>query len=831
KNSLLSGALMTMLTGFGISLDVNENIAFAQEGDVDNQLDYASTLPAVLRDNITLYLIEKDTSLEELSKKFNMTEEFLKELNNIDIDQIKAGRVIKVIHLKYEIVINRKERKLFLTTEEGELIKECKVGVGRPGRRTPLGRFKVLKRFWRKPYWKNPDTKRIYLYGHKKYPYGKLGIYIQISRALGMHSTSWLVTVGQARSKGCIRLSDEDAIDLYKFVTVGTLVTILKTQSASSPIQIQRRMLLKFLKWSIDKADKYFYSKHYKRAIFFYRLAIFIKFRLFSKVYFNLAYAYERENKFNKADNTFKEFILMLKEPHTIEDYINLGYANFALRDYEKAEAHLLDALKKAEKKLTPKEEAYIRGLLGRVYSRLSQRAKEEGKKEKQKEFFDLAKREFNEAIKLDEKSSYAHYYLGRLYIIEDKFFDAIRELKEFIKMSQKDSIEDIDMLVSAYYNLGLIEEYFWNKSRNREQNIWEVARNFASAIEIKPSIKRELNGKFKDNLEAKEEILKFVELWLKMPESERKLIIERQKNSSSSSPIDNPDEQWPGEPEIRSRKHQTLRAAMRTKNLIDEVKVQIARIVDPFSEERFSYNYLFGIYSVPFGEGYVIGLNEDITSISLTPRGNLYYPVHRAYEAIGLWENIQKAQDFTELLNSLIRWRPLSVLEWDDLFKRLKEGKAKLTNVTTKFDLRNKARELLEAFIAQLIIKEFTTLPQEYLPGIKKLLEQYGVEPKISHQLCTLLGLLFENLLKRDIADDELRQLDWTHPLGYPGWWKKALTEAKLSSGQAKLERLVAFMLKEKLALSITSSPIYSFASMKEKRKLKTQGLGLKGI
>ncbi len=53
-----------------------------------------------------------------------------------------------------------------------------------------------------------------------------------------IHGTNQPEYIGQAISSGCIRMTNEDAIDLYKHVKVGTVVVVLKPHKGYTPVAL-----------------------------------------------------------------------------------------------------------------------------------------------------------------------------------------------------------------------------------------------------------------------------------------------------------------------------------------------------------------------------------------------------------------------------------------------------------------------------------------------------------------------------------------------------------------------------------------------------------------
>jgi lipoprotein-anchoring transpeptidase ErfK/SrfK len=127
------------------------------------------------------------------------------------------------------IVVETAERRLYFVLPNGEAVRYG-IGVGRDGFRWS-GRHRVTRKAeW--PGWTPPPAmrKRIpdlpaYMPGGPDNPLGARAIYIG-STLYRLHGTSEPWTIGQAVSSGCIRLTNEDVIDLYDRVKVGDTVIV-----------------------------------------------------------------------------------------------------------------------------------------------------------------------------------------------------------------------------------------------------------------------------------------------------------------------------------------------------------------------------------------------------------------------------------------------------------------------------------------------------------------------------------------------------------------------------------------------------------------------------
>ncbi|MEA2984697.1 MAG: hypothetical protein QOD94_951 [Alphaproteobacteria bacterium] len=128
------------------------------------------------------------------------------------------------------IVINTPDKFLYLVQENGTALRYG-IGVGRPGF-TWAGEHEVTaKREW--PDWRppqqmlarRPDLPR-YMEGGPDNPLGARALYLG-STLYRIHGSNEPWTIGTQVSSGCIRMRNEDVIDLYERVKIGTTVVVI----------------------------------------------------------------------------------------------------------------------------------------------------------------------------------------------------------------------------------------------------------------------------------------------------------------------------------------------------------------------------------------------------------------------------------------------------------------------------------------------------------------------------------------------------------------------------------------------------------------------------
>ncbi len=129
------------------------------------------------------------------------------------------------------IVVNTAERRLYLVTAPGQAI-SYGIGVGRVGFTWSGTTAISMKKEW--PDWtppsqmlqRRPDLPR-HMVGGIENPLGARAMYLG-SSLYRIHGSNEPETIGTAVSSGCFRMTNDDVIDLYNRVGVGTKVVVLQ---------------------------------------------------------------------------------------------------------------------------------------------------------------------------------------------------------------------------------------------------------------------------------------------------------------------------------------------------------------------------------------------------------------------------------------------------------------------------------------------------------------------------------------------------------------------------------------------------------------------------
>lgn len=128
------------------------------------------------------------------------------------------------------IIVDTPSKYLYLVQPGGKALRYG-IGVGRPGFTWAGVKSVSQKREW--PDWRPPEEMLrrrpdlpTYMPGGPNNPLGARALYLG-SSLYRIHGSNEPWTIGQAVSSGCIRMRNEDVIDLYERVKVGTKVVVI----------------------------------------------------------------------------------------------------------------------------------------------------------------------------------------------------------------------------------------------------------------------------------------------------------------------------------------------------------------------------------------------------------------------------------------------------------------------------------------------------------------------------------------------------------------------------------------------------------------------------
>ena len=133
------------------------------------------------------------------------------------------------------ILIDQSQRLLYFKRKNGT-VDSALIAVGRDGYFTPTGQFEVQELRHNPTWYPTSSMKREAIRNGERLPdavppgpHNPLGVYfIRFQPEYGIHGTNEPNSIGQAISRGCVRMLNEDVMRLASAVSVGDGVTIVR---------------------------------------------------------------------------------------------------------------------------------------------------------------------------------------------------------------------------------------------------------------------------------------------------------------------------------------------------------------------------------------------------------------------------------------------------------------------------------------------------------------------------------------------------------------------------------------------------------------------------
>lgn len=186
------------------------------------------------------YTVKKNEDLSKIAQKFGVGIVELQAANpGVDLWKPKPGTELTIASMhvlpsmkREGIVINLETSRLFFFKDDKEIM-SFPIASGKPGWETPVAQTKVmLKR--KDPIWtptprireETPDLPDFIPAGPNN-PLGKYAINLGLNGIM-IHGTNAPSSVGKKVSHGCMRMYAKDIERLFKAVTVGTPVLLMK---------------------------------------------------------------------------------------------------------------------------------------------------------------------------------------------------------------------------------------------------------------------------------------------------------------------------------------------------------------------------------------------------------------------------------------------------------------------------------------------------------------------------------------------------------------------------------------------------------------------------
>lgn len=127
------------------------------------------------------------------------------------------------------LLLNVPAHRLYVF-ENGKLTRTFRIAVGEPGHETPSGSYRVTNVIWN-PWWHPPQSE--WARDRQVEPPGPTNpmgrVKMHFSELLYIHGSSETGLLGRAASKGCIRMSNEEVIELARIVHRYSLPSIAES--------------------------------------------------------------------------------------------------------------------------------------------------------------------------------------------------------------------------------------------------------------------------------------------------------------------------------------------------------------------------------------------------------------------------------------------------------------------------------------------------------------------------------------------------------------------------------------------------------------------------
>jgi LysM repeat protein len=165
------------------------------------------------------YVVKSGDQLRVVSQQYKLSWEYLAKLNRVDARKIRMGQRLKVVPGPFAAMVTLGRYELVLHLN-GSFVKSYRVGIGKDGT-TPVGTFTVKNKMADPTYY-GPEG--VISHDDPTNPLGER--WIDIGDSYGIHGTIDPDSIGKSESRGCIRLLNSDAEEVYDFLVIGSEVKI-----------------------------------------------------------------------------------------------------------------------------------------------------------------------------------------------------------------------------------------------------------------------------------------------------------------------------------------------------------------------------------------------------------------------------------------------------------------------------------------------------------------------------------------------------------------------------------------------------------------------------
>ena len=176
-----------------------------------------------------VYKVQSGDVFQNIAKPYKVPYEVIMTINGMtDPRALRVGQALKIVNGPFHAKVYRSSSRMDIYLQN-TFVKSFPVGLGKPGYETPTGMW-IAKPSGKliAPTWTDPDTGRVYEAEDPDYPLGSRWVSLEgvSGDSLGrtgfaIHGTKAPEEIGQATSRGCIRLHNGDAILVYNMMEPG----------------------------------------------------------------------------------------------------------------------------------------------------------------------------------------------------------------------------------------------------------------------------------------------------------------------------------------------------------------------------------------------------------------------------------------------------------------------------------------------------------------------------------------------------------------------------------------------------------------------------------
>ncbi|HEV3026712.1 MAG TPA: L,D-transpeptidase family protein [Planctomycetota bacterium] len=187
--------------------------------------------------DVELYEIQQGDTLESIAKKFRAlsgVKGAIMYVNNYKENALlRAGRKIRLAKGSWSLLVDKSLFKMWVLYE-GCPFKGYTITTGAPNKETPVTKFVVGGKNPKPAWWPPPDVKiqgkTPVPFGDPQNPLGEWWISLEhdLFHGIGIHGTNDPGSIGSKASNGCIRMLNEEVVEVAALAYKGMVVTIVE---------------------------------------------------------------------------------------------------------------------------------------------------------------------------------------------------------------------------------------------------------------------------------------------------------------------------------------------------------------------------------------------------------------------------------------------------------------------------------------------------------------------------------------------------------------------------------------------------------------------------